>query len=114
MSAESLTMTEAQVKGLIGGLTGTITAAVMESLSKKMAEKAPTEESSNRDKNHDQRLNEKSYKRMDQFSGGETEWDDWKYDFMIITRSVNAEVGAALETCIEGTRDGDKHARWCR
>ena len=50
------------------------------------------------------RLNEKSYKRMDKFSGGENEWNEWKYDFMIITRSVNKKVGETLEACIKGKK----------
>ena len=99
VDAKSLTMTEEQVKSLIGGLTGTISAAVMESIGKQMAEKAPTEESPNREKNHEQRLTEKSYKRMEKFSGGESAWEDWKYDFTIITRSVNPDVARALDLC---------------
>ena len=53
---------------------------------KASTEKASSEDVTDRkDKGYDSRLTEKSYKRMEKFSGGETEWDDWKYDSMIIT-----------------------------
>ena len=88
------------MKDLIQGLMGSITAAVTENFQKGVTEKSPTEDvPNNQEKGHDSRLNEKSYKRMEKFSGGESEWEDWKYDFTIITRSVNPDVGRALEIC---------------
>ena len=36
-------------------------------------------------KHRDAKLNEKSYKRMDKFCGGESEWQEWKYDFEVIS-----------------------------
>ena len=53
------------------------------------------------DRKSDIKLNEKSYKRMERFSGGEDEWEDWKYDFEIITRSVNPAVGGALTFAVK-------------
>ena len=55
------------------------------------------------DKKSDIKLNEKSYKRMDKFSGGDDEWQDWRYDFEIITRSVNPDVGIALTEICKNT-----------
>ena len=45
---------------------------------------------------HDIKITEKSYKRLNVFSGGYDEWEDWKYDFEIITRAINPSVGDAL------------------
>ena len=33
------------------------------------------------DRKSDIKLNEKSYKRIERFSGGDDEWEDWKNDF---------------------------------
>ena len=54
------------------------------------------EKESNLDRKSDIKLNEKSYKRMNSYKGGDDEWEDWRYDFEIITRGVNPGVGSAL------------------
>ena len=41
------------------------------------------------DRKSDIKLNEKSYKRMDRLGGGDDEWEDWRYDSEIITRSIS-------------------------
>ena len=35
------------------------------------------------------KLTEKSYKRMEKFSGGEVAWQEWSYDFELITGALN-------------------------
>ena len=99
-----------QIRELITGLMGPLTVLVKTTIQQTTAstEKVSSEDvPDKKEKGYDSRLTEKSYKRMEKFSGGETEWDEWKYDFMIITRSVNSEVGAALETCIKGKKPVD-------
>ena len=68
------------------------------------SQSAPESRDKDKDKamgRSDIKLTEKSYKRMERFSGGDDEWEDWKYDFEIITRSVNPAVGEALTKCLE-------------
>ena len=51
-------------------------------------------------RNRDAKLQEKSYKRMEKSSGGESEWQEWKYDLEVITRATNSEVSLALKDCL--------------
>ena len=46
-------------------------------------------------------ITEMSYKRLKMFSGGDDQWEDWRYDFGIITRSINPPVGEALTHMIK-------------
>ena len=39
-----------------------------------------------------EKLSEKSYKRMDIFAGGEANWQDWRYDFELLTGALNPDV----------------------
>ena len=43
------------------------------------------------------KLSEKSYKRIIAFGGGEASWQDWKYDFQILTGSLQKDVAEELE-----------------
>ena len=99
-------MNSDQIKELIAGLMAPIT-EMMKTMqgAQSSSEKDLSEEAANKkNKDHDSRLNEKSYKRMEKFTSGESEWDEWKYDFLIITRSVNPEVGDALAKIIDGRK----------
>ena len=100
----SVQMTQVDINNLIAGLTATITATVADTMDRKFPAETQTEEGSNTDKGNDIRLTEKSYKRIEKFSGGESEWDDWKYDFDVITRSVNSSVGDALTLCTKSKK----------
>ena len=88
----------------MAGMASAVTKAVTKELEKRMPTIPTPGEGHNTDKGNDARSNEKSYKRIEKFSGGESEWDDWKYDFMVIARSVNADVGKALERCIKNKK----------
>ena len=68
------------------------------------SEQTEKEKESTLDRKSDIKLNEKSHKRMECFKGGDDEWEDWKYDFEIITRSVNPGVGGALTDCSNSTQ----------
>ena len=46
------------------------------------------------------KISEKSYKRIVAFGGGESSWQDWKYDFQISTGSLNKDVAEELEYLI--------------
>ena len=103
-NATAGSMTSDQIKELIAGMMAPITEMVkmMQGTQSSSSANDPSEEATyKKDKDHDSRLNEKSYKRMEKFTSGESEWDEWKYDFLIITRSVNPEVGAALAKIID-------------
>ena len=43
-----------------------------------------------------EKLSEKSYKRIEKFAGGESNWQDWKYDFEILTGALNKDVAREL------------------
>ena len=43
-----------------------------------------------------EKLSEKSYKRIEKFAGGEANWQDWKYDFEILTGALNKDVAREL------------------
>ena len=44
-----------------------------------------------------EKLSEKSYKRIDKFAGGEATWQDWRYDFELLTGALNPQVAAELK-----------------
>ena len=44
-----------------------------------------------------EKLSEKSYKRIDKFAGGETTWQDWRYDFELLTGALNPQVAEELK-----------------
>ena len=46
------------------------------------------------------KLNEKIYKRLEKFTGGELAWQEWRYDSVVIARAVNPEVSLALKDCL--------------
>ena len=43
------------------------------------------------------KISEKSYRRITAFSGGESNWQEWKYDFQVATRAANKDVGIELD-----------------
>ena len=54
-----------------------------------------------------EKLSEKSYKRMDKLAGGEANWQDWRYDFEVLTGVLNPEVARELvETAKPEPRTG--------
>ena len=44
-----------------------------------------------------EKLSEKSYKLIDKFAGGETTWQDWRYDFELLTGALNPQVAEELK-----------------
>ena len=44
-----------------------------------------------------EKLSEKSYKRIDKFADGETTWQDWRYDFELLTGALNPQVAEELK-----------------
>jgi hypothetical protein len=48
--------------------------------------------------NHrNQRLEEKSYRRVDKFQAGETEWQEFAFDVTVTTRALNPELASKME-----------------
>ena len=60
-------------------------------------EKKGHEEKSDEEDNKNNKILEKSYKRLDKFEGGELQWNLWKEDFEVMTRSANGLVGQTLK-----------------
>ena len=50
-----------------------------------------------------EKLSEKSYKRIDKFAGGETTWQDWRYDFELLTGALNPQVAEELKVTAKAT-----------
>jgi hypothetical protein len=104
------TMTADDVEGMMARIATVMSARLTQALkiskdesteaAAAAAAAASTPKIDNEYKYRDAKLNEKSYKRMEKFSGGEAEWQEWKYDFEVITRSTNHEVGTALGLCL--------------
>ena len=121
----AVAMTQEQLQILVQSMTQTVTQTMgqamteqsnrMRELTETMASRIPSSpappdpantEERERDRamgKSDINLTEKFHKRLDRFSGGDDEWEDWKYDFEIITRSINPAVGEALTECIRGS-----------
>ena len=59
------------------------------------------EDRSNAKPRYNDKLSEKSYKRIEKFSGGELIWQDWKYDFEILTGALNKDVALELRDSIK-------------
>ena len=68
-----------QIRELIASIMTPLTEMMQNTIrqTKASTEKAPSADvTDKKDKGYDSRLTEKSYKRLEKFAGGETEWDE--------------------------------------
>ena len=54
-------------------------------------------------------LEEKSFRRVEKFTGGDAEWQEFRFDIMITTRTTNPELATQMENSTKAKKVDNDH-----
>ena len=99
-----MTSSETQMKHAFDSQIAQIRDASTKEMNEVLASHAETvrllviqkDEGSRNKSRYGEKLSEKSYKRIEKFAGDESNWQDWKYDFEILTGALSKDVAREL------------------